>query len=151
MSSHKMPSDKASRSKTRSGEELLQMEAQAEEFRATARKLDNSAKEIRQNLSAEDIQRASEIVGVKANLDHKNAAYKWLRKSSKRTQAEARELLEKGTLPGLERVKVLISQSSFSKFCGKMDSGLTTKEGKRRPQIFSEETCQFITRLIAMG
>ena len=132
---------RGSRSRTQAAATSLEMLAEAETLRMKARRLEIDAKIHGENLTEEDFQSAREIiVGVKANSKHKEAAFNWLQECSKRTQLEARKLLEKGTLPGLERVKVMISQSSFSKFCGKMDSGLTTKEGKGRPQILSEET-----------
>jgi hypothetical protein len=149
--SHKMPS-RGSRVKTNAAAESLLMKAEAEVLRKKARKLDINSQQLLENLSEEDVQRGREMLGgIKAKLEHKNAAYRWLKESNKRTQAEARELLAKGTLPGVERLKVNISQSSFSKFCGKMDSGQMPKERKGRPQILCEETCQYITRLLRMA
>ena len=120
----RMQQIRASRSNTNKAVESLQKQAQADDLRLKARKLELESQSLSQNLSGEDLQRGRELVlGVKAKLEHKKAAYEWLQESSKRTQVEARELLANGTMPGFERLKVMISQSSFSKFCGKMDRG----------------------------
>ena len=148
----RMEQTRATRANTNTAVESLQLLGEADELRLKARKLELESERMSQNLSEEDKQRARELVlGVKAKLVHKKAAYKWLQESSKRTQVEARELLAKGTLPGFERLKVHISQSCFSKFCSKMEHGKTTKDGKGRPQILSEETCQYITRMLRTG
>ena len=61
------------------------------------------------------------------------------------------KLLENGKMPGMQGVKVLLKSKSLSKFVVRKETGQTIKEGKGRPQILSEETCKFITRMLEQG
>ena len=87
-------------------------------------------------------------MGIKAKLHHKNAAFEWLKADSNRTQNQACELLGKALLPGCEGIKVLLKKRNLSKFCVKKNSG---QDGKGRPQLLDDETCQFITKMLEMG
>jgi len=75
--------------------------------RLKARKLELDSQSLSQNLSEEDIQRAKELIlGVKAKLEHKKAANKWLQESSKRTQVLKKQCVPVGqTRKGITFVK----------------------------------------------
>jgi hypothetical protein len=88
---------------------------------------------------------------VKPTIDHKECAFKRLIENPKRTQAKDCKLLENGKMPGMQGVKVLLKSKSLSKLVVRKHTGQKIKEGKGRPQIFSEETCKFITRMLEQG
>lgn len=147
-----MSSDRASRNRTEQAAASLHKLEEAKQLQSKARRLELDSQREGENLSAEDFQRARELIsGVKATIEHKESAFKWLMDNPKRTQAEACKLLGNGTMPGMEGVKVLLKSKSLSKFVVRKETGQTFKEGKGRPQILSEETCKFITRMLEQG
>jgi len=110
------------------------MLAEAGELKLKARRLELDADSLREgeSLTDEDFHRAREtIVGVKATIDHKECAFKWLIENPKGTLAKACELLENGTMSGMQGVKVLLTSKSLSKFFARKDTGQKIKEGKK--------------------
>ena len=79
-----MSSNRANRSRTEQAAASLEKLDEAKELQSKARRLELDSQREGEHLSEEDFQRARELMsGVKATIDHKESAFKWLMENPK--------------------------------------------------------------------